>query len=56
MNGSNYLQSSVHIFLANYAIASLKSIVNVLASIPEGPATPFVSMAALFAISPVIFL
>ena len=59
MSGSKYLQSSVHLFLANFAVASLKSVVNyelflaksdirhVLASIPEGPVAPFVSMAAL---------
>ena len=66
MNGSKYLQFSVHIFLDSFAIASLKSVVNdgffldvgnfhhMLASIPEDPAATFVSMAALLTISPVI--
>ena len=61
MNGCKYLQSSVHIFLASFAIASLRSLVydgffldvsnfhHMLASIPEGPAAPFVSVSeALF--------
>ena len=68
MNGCKYIQSSVHIFLASFAIASLGSLVDdrffldvsifrhMLASIPEGPAAPFVSIAALLTISPVILL
>ena len=58
----------MHIFLASFAIASLKSLVDdgffldvsnfhhMLASIPKGPAAPFVSIAALLTISPVILL
>ena len=68
MNGCKYLQSSVHIFLASFAIVSLRSLVvdgffhdvsnfrHMLASIPKGPAAPFVSIAALLTISPVILL